>query len=115
MCSAKYAILYLAKTFSQNYFQGKGYSWKKKKKNQRVMSYIISVRKGIFITLSKPASYSMCDQHLPSTWRMYEGRVFSVFSELTAHERKHNNIVLNQEIGVIKATTVQMSLLLQCT
>lgn len=77
------------------------------------MSYIISVRKGIFITLSKPASYSMCDQHLPSTWRMYEGRDFSVFSELTAHERRHSNII--QEIGALKATTVQMSLLLRCT
>ena len=79
------------------------------------MSYIMSVRKGIFITLSKPASYSMCDQHLPSTWRMYEGRCFSVFSELAAHERRHNNIVLTQETGVVKVTTMQMSLFLQCT
>jgi len=76
------------------------------------MSYIISVRKGIFVTLSKPASYSMCDQHLPSTWRTYEVRVFSVFSELTAQERRHNKIVLTQEIGVVKAITVQVSLLL---
>lgn len=79
------------------------------------MSYIITARKGIFITLSKPASYSMCNQHLPSTWGMYEGRAFSVFSELTAYERRPNNIVLIQEIGVVKATTLQTSLLLQCT
>lgn len=79
------------------------------------MGYIISVRKGIFNTLSKPASYNMCEQHLPSTWSMYEGRDFPVFSELDAQERRHNNIVLTQEMGVIKSTTKQMSLLLQCT
>lgn len=69
------------------------------------MSCIISVRMGIFITLSKPASYRMWYHHLLSTWRMHEGRVYSVFSELAAHERRHNKDILAQEIHVVKATT----------
>lgn len=71
------------------------------------MSYIISVRTGIFITVSKPASYRMWYHHLLSTWRLYEGRVYSVFSELVAHERRHNKDVLAQEICVVKATTTE--------
>lgn len=72
------------------------------------MSYIISVKMWIFITLSKPASYSMCDHHLLSTWRLYEGRVYSVFSELSAHERGHNKDALTQEIYVVKANTMEV-------
>lgn len=74
------------------------------------MSYIISVGMGIFITLSKPASYRMWYQHLLSIWRLYEGRVYSVFSELAAHERRHNKDVLAQEICVVKATTPETKL-----
>lgn len=72
------------------------------------MSYIISVRAGIFITLSKPASYSMCDHHLLSTWRLYEGRFYTVFSESAAHERRRNKDVLAQDICVVKVTTMEV-------
>lgn len=72
------------------------------------MSYIISVRMGIFITLSKRASYRMWYHHLLNTWRLCEGRVYSVFSELAAHERRHNKDVLAQEICVVKTTTKEV-------
>lgn len=66
------------------------------------------MRTGIFITLSKPASYRLWYRHLLSTWRLYEGRVYSVFSELAAYERRHNKDVFAQEICSVKTTTKEV-------